>query len=257
MSRKLLTPIATLGFVFLSLASVIFAQEPPKVADISSFAARMVSVLYAGGGIIFLGLMIFIGFQWMTSQGEDEAIGEVRQKLSYWVTGFFLYFLSGTIVFFVFDTLQVRTCTGDRVIPGFNLVFQEACPGTTIYAFTGATGGAAVEGAVRPGGGCLAFDLSSLTLTDRNTCSWVAGTCANLPALSSTEAKCLREKGYFKRQDISVATVYDGGRLRFFFGDETKCKGFCNDGTCMTNVSSDLPSAGSGNSRFISSCPPI
>lgn len=116
------------GFVSVALARTAFAQEPATLSDLSGFLARIVDLAYAFGGFIFLIFAIIIGFQWMTSQGADDALEEVRQRLSYWVTGIFLYFLSFAMVFFFFDFLQVRNCTGDRVVPGFNLVFSKPCP---------------------------------------------------------------------------------------------------------------------------------
>jgi hypothetical protein len=100
---------------------------PPRLADLSSLLVRAVDLIYAFGGIIFLALAIMIGFQWMSSQGDDEVLGELKNRLTYWVIAFVLFFLSTVIVSAIYDVFQVKNCRGEPVRPGFNLIYEGSC----------------------------------------------------------------------------------------------------------------------------------
>ncbi len=117
------------------LVSPILAQggEPPRFGDISVLLYRLLDLMYAFGGVIFLALLIFIGFQWMSSAGNEEAIGAARQRLIYWVLGFILYFFSATIVTSIYTTLEVKDCTGQTRTPGLSIFYENACPEPTYY----------------------------------------------------------------------------------------------------------------------------
>ncbi len=119
-------------FVLLNTASIQanmqeLTADPPRLADLSSLLVRAVDLIYAFGGIIFLALAIMIGFQWMSSQGDDEVLGELRNRLTYWVIAFVLFFLSTVIVSAIYGIFDVKNCRGDNVTPGFNLIYEGSC----------------------------------------------------------------------------------------------------------------------------------
>jgi type IV secretory pathway VirB2 component (pilin) len=103
-------------------------MTPPALSDISEFLAYIVGIFYSIGGIIFLVILILIGFRWMTSQGNDEVLNESRQRFLYWIVGFVLYFLSAVIVTFILQFFGVKDCNGNDITnPGFTIVFQDPC----------------------------------------------------------------------------------------------------------------------------------
>ncbi len=115
--------------IFLCFQKIVYASsEPPRISDIQDMLVRVIDVFYAFGGIIFLVLALVIGFQYMTAAGDDEKLGEVKQRITYWVIGFFLYFMSYAIVLFVYNLFEVKDCNDNLVKPGFHLIFSEACP---------------------------------------------------------------------------------------------------------------------------------
>jgi uncharacterized BrkB/YihY/UPF0761 family membrane protein len=104
--------------------------DPPRLADLQRFLVDLIDIVYQLGGMIFLLILIFLGYQWLTSAGSEEKLEETKQRFTYWIIGFVLFFLSAAIVTFIYDTLGVEYCDGVRARPGFNIIFDSACPGT-------------------------------------------------------------------------------------------------------------------------------
>lgn len=102
-------------------------MDAPRLADIGAQVVRVLDLFYAFGGLIFLLLAVAVGVQWMTSRGDADLIGEARKRLGYLITGFLLFFLSATIVIFIYRALDVKDCLGRTVTPGFNLFFESSC----------------------------------------------------------------------------------------------------------------------------------
>jgi cytochrome bd-type quinol oxidase subunit 2 len=101
--------------------------EPPRLGDVVLQFYRIIDLFYAFGGIGFLMLAIVIGIQWMTSQGSSDKLEELRKRFFYWLIGFVLFFLSATIVTFIYQALEVKDCSGNQMLPGFNLFADQAC----------------------------------------------------------------------------------------------------------------------------------
>jgi hypothetical protein len=104
--------------------------DPPRVPEILEQIVGYVDLIYALGGIIFIVLGIYIGFMYMSSRGDEEQLKQVQERLKYWVLGFVLFFLSATIVAFIYQLFGVHEC-GDPsrpiVKPGFGSFFVD-CP---------------------------------------------------------------------------------------------------------------------------------
>jgi hypothetical protein len=118
---------------FFLLTPVLAESDPPRFGDVSILLYRLLDLMYAFGGVIFMALLVFIGFQWMSSGGNEEAIGAARQRLLYWVLGFILYFFSATIVTSIYTTLEVKDCTGETRTPGLSIFYENSCPEPTYY----------------------------------------------------------------------------------------------------------------------------
>ncbi len=101
---------------------------PPTIADFSTQLVRLVDVAYGLGGIFFLILFFVIGGIWMTSRGSEDVLTETKKRLTYWFAGFFLYFLSATLIIFSYDLFGVRNCLGERPTPAVNILQERACP---------------------------------------------------------------------------------------------------------------------------------
>lgn len=81
---------------------------PSQVAAIGSgsegignFVGNLIGIVYTVAAIVFLFMMIWGAFQWMTSGGEKEGIAAARKRLTYAIIGILLlavtFFLAGII----------------------------------------------------------------------------------------------------------------------------------------------------------------
>jgi len=79
------------------------SEELP--ATIGKLIAAMLSVL----GVIFLLLIIYAGFTWMTAQGDPKAVDKAKDILIRSVTGLIILLSAYAISTFVIETLGTAT----------------------------------------------------------------------------------------------------------------------------------------------------
>lgn len=63
----------------------VYGKKTPQ--DPRLLAARIINVILGFLGIIVLGLILFSGFQWMTSGGDEKKIGDAKKRLTNAVIG--------------------------------------------------------------------------------------------------------------------------------------------------------------------------
>ncbi len=80
--------------------NAVVGFQSASVADIVSGVLTIVLSLL---GIIFLGLIVFSGIQWMTAGGNEEAIKKARNNIKNAVIGLAIVALSYTITYFIFN----------------------------------------------------------------------------------------------------------------------------------------------------------
>ena len=79
---------------------------PADAYDIRLMAARIIRVVLELMGLIFLVLIIFAGFKWMTAGGDEEKITESKKLLTNSIIGLIIIFAAWSIATFVFYQLQ-------------------------------------------------------------------------------------------------------------------------------------------------------
>lgn len=97
-------PSAGVGTSVENVFGKITAPSPiqPLVAKggaggISFILSRVVGLIYAVAALVFVFMVIFSAFQWITSGGEKEAVGKAQSRLTYALIGIVL--LALTFVF--------------------------------------------------------------------------------------------------------------------------------------------------------------
>lgn len=60
-------------------------------------------------GVVFLGLIIYAGFRWMTAQGNEEDVTKAKEILIQAVIGLAIVLAAYAISYFVFNALQAQT----------------------------------------------------------------------------------------------------------------------------------------------------
>lgn len=72
-------------------------QSDPRATTASIIKAVMGAI-----GIIFVGLMVYAGFLWMTAGGEEERVNKSKSLITQAIIGLIIVLLSYSITFFVF-----------------------------------------------------------------------------------------------------------------------------------------------------------
>lgn len=83
--------------------------------EIGQIAARGIQVVLGFLAIIFLGLTIMSGFNWMTAQGNDETIKKAQGTLKAAIIGLIIVLAAYTITYFVFAQLPFGGSSGNGV----------------------------------------------------------------------------------------------------------------------------------------------
>jgi len=72
--------------------------------------ANIINILLGFLGVIAIVLILIGGFKWMTSQGNEEKIGEAKKLLGAGVVGLVIIFVAYALAFFIVN--QLATSTG-------------------------------------------------------------------------------------------------------------------------------------------------
>ncbi len=72
--------------------------------------ANIINILLGFLGVIAIVLILIGGFKWMTSQGNEEKIGEAKKLLGAGVVGMVIIFVAYALAFFIVN--QLATSTG-------------------------------------------------------------------------------------------------------------------------------------------------
>ena len=82
---------------------------------VGSLVARGVQTVLSLLGIIFLGLTLVAGFQWMTAGGNEEQIKKATATLKAAIIGLIIVIAAYTITFFIFKALPFGMSPGGPV----------------------------------------------------------------------------------------------------------------------------------------------
>ncbi|NTW22462.1 hypothetical protein HGA34_02860 [Candidatus Falkowbacteria bacterium] len=87
--------------------------------DIRVIVARMINILLGFLGIIFTVLVVYAGYQWMTSGGDSSKIGEAKKRVTAGVIGLIIILASWGVSTYVTGCVwQVTSDTGNWICPG-------------------------------------------------------------------------------------------------------------------------------------------
>jgi len=78
---------------------------PTAGSSLSGIVAAVVKALLGLLGVIFLVLIIYAGFNWMTAQGDEEKVTLAKDTLTRAVIGLIIIIAAYSITYFVFSSL--------------------------------------------------------------------------------------------------------------------------------------------------------
>ncbi len=83
-------------------------------SSIGSIVATIISVVLSLLGIVFLVLVVFSGFQWMTAGGNEATIEKAKKRLINSVIGLIIVLAAYVITYFIFNNLPF---SGGEIMP--------------------------------------------------------------------------------------------------------------------------------------------
>lgn len=87
------------------MADVYGANSGSNVTNISQVIASIIQYALSFLGVIFLSLLIYAGFLWMTAAGDSEKITKAKDILQSSIIGLIIILSSYTITYFVLQNL--------------------------------------------------------------------------------------------------------------------------------------------------------
>ena len=79
--------------------------EPTGANSLPGIIQTAISAFLGLLGIIFLVLIIYAGFEWMTAQGDEEKVTKAKDTLTRAVIGLVIIIAAYSITYFVFSSL--------------------------------------------------------------------------------------------------------------------------------------------------------
>lgn len=130
LNKKIKLSIFLISLFFLGFSSVCFAEvdlnkqteafggsagfgSSTSVADIVSVT---ISTFLGLLGIIFVGLMVYAGFHWMTANGEEEKVRKAQDTIRRAIIGLLITVSAYAITHFVFTRLPETGDGGSETI---------------------------------------------------------------------------------------------------------------------------------------------
>lgn len=136
MKKKIVFVILLLSYSVSSVSAQLGTMnEPPRLRDLQPMLVEMIYLIWALGGLFFTVLLMWIGFQYMTSAGDPQKKEELKKKGKNWLIGLVVFFLGYPIVSLIYDVIGIGSANPDCYeqvsTPGFHFFFPDVCTDPT------------------------------------------------------------------------------------------------------------------------------
>ncbi len=91
---------------------------PASTIHPAEVIANIIAILLGLVGIIFFVMIIYSGFQWMTSGGNEEKVTTAKKRLQFAVIGLVVILTSYIITIYVAELINRATCEGYYCLNG-------------------------------------------------------------------------------------------------------------------------------------------
>lgn len=116
---------------------------PPTVQNLENMFVDAFYLIWGFLGIFGLGMLTYLGFEFIWGGNSPEKLGELRTKFSLWLLGILLVILAPSLINFIYSLVgisttkcyKLRTEVGseetvyDLTMPGFTFFFKDVCTG--------------------------------------------------------------------------------------------------------------------------------
>ena len=87
--------------------------------DIENLSIRVIQYILGFMGIVAISIIIWGGFVWMTSAGNEERVKMAKEVIKWAVVGMVVVMLAWTIVVFVFTSIEENSQPASPVVQAF------------------------------------------------------------------------------------------------------------------------------------------
>ena len=152
-------------------------------SDIRVVVARIIEVFLGLLGVVAVGIVIYAGYLWMTSQGNEETITKARQLIVNAVIGLAIILSAYAIVAFVISKLLIATTGGEETggLPGGNGFIGTGVGSSNLeshYPPRDATGVPRNTKIIVT----FKVPITPSTILDTSDAAWVTANCQGIPA---------------------------------------------------------------------------
>ncbi len=82
--------------------------------DITSIISIIINLALSFLGVIFLGLMIYGGYYWMTARGEEEKVTKAKDTITRAIVGLVIVVAAYAISVFVVNSIESKTLKNEQ-----------------------------------------------------------------------------------------------------------------------------------------------
>ncbi len=115
---------------------------PPTIQNLENMFVDAFYLIWGFLGIIGLGMLTYLGFEFIWGGNSPEKLGELRTKFSLWLLGILLVILAPSLINFIYSLAGISTTkcyklktednneiVYDLTMPGFTFFFKDVCTG--------------------------------------------------------------------------------------------------------------------------------
>jgi len=92
--------------------TAFFGTSGLRGASVDSIVANIISIFLGLLGIVFVVLLIYAGFQWMTAEGNEEKVEKAKATITRAIIGLAIVIAAYAITYFVFNSLNSAAGSG-------------------------------------------------------------------------------------------------------------------------------------------------
>lgn len=117
LSAQATTTTSTLNNTITGPADIMLANSGLSSFSLGTVIAFVIQAALSLLGIIFLVIIVFAGYRWMTAAGNEEAIKKSQEAIKRAIIGLIIVLMAYAITYFVFKQLPFNGGTTTTTTP--------------------------------------------------------------------------------------------------------------------------------------------
>lgn len=104
--KKIITKLSALPLAWLMLTSRVFAQEPPRLDNLTEMFRNVMRLVFPYGAVVAVGMVIYGGYMWMMSGGDPGKAKQAQGVLTWAIIGLIFLGIMGLLLDMFVDFLR-------------------------------------------------------------------------------------------------------------------------------------------------------